>query len=594
MLRHSLVLSLLAACSASGLTADLDGGDASDRAILAGAPLDWVPGGVRIYSGPNAVCTGMLVSPTEVVTAAHCVVGQAVTVCPSASPVSCALPLRTTVHPEYMSGVDLAVLRMGWDGASYTTYELPSAPVAEHVLEDPVTLYGFGPLAAGGAPVAARIDVDAVLRRPDQITVTGGALPGDDGGGLVAERGEHAFLLGVTVGLGEVEPLAPELDWLVDTLQGETVFYDDHPARTPFVVDQDVVLEGALYSTDVDSFDLDLRIPATLTVTQASDMPIRIGLDGGRSLGDELRAGRYTLNVEGWWGMEAGDYLVHLGLEPAGEPVPDLVITEVYGGAFSGGCLSATNFVEVVNVGTAPVDLEGLQLAYTLNAVNGGRHHLLYGVLAPGGALLFSPGPLDPCSPFPPDLLVDAGTGAGPELLPDSRVSLVRGSDVVDSLQLGPRQRSRVRLTPSRFDPGVLDASTPGRAPDGRPWSDALSTCDTVYGGLDSQLASGVLGDDTIQPSCTASAGGDSVVSWVTPGAGCFRFDTVGSDFDTVLTRQGSCVATDELACNDDVGQGVLTSSLDVQAEAGERIVLGISAYGSATGTWTLNVSSCD
>ena len=83
-------------------------------------------------------------------------------------------------------------------------------------------------------------------------------------------------------------------------------------------------------------------------------------------------------------------------------------------------------------------------------------------------------------------------------------------------------------------------------------------------------------------------------MSWTAPHTGTFRFDTFGSDADTVLyVREGGCFGT-ELACNDDTG-GVFQSEVIVSLAAGESVAVFIDSYDdSSADVVQLNITAAE
>jgi hypothetical protein len=89
--------------------------------------------------------------------------------------------------------------------------------------------------------------------------------------------------------------------------------------------------------------------------------------------------------------------------------------------------------------------------------------------------------------------------------------------------------------------------------------------------------------------------------TWTAPHTGTFRFDTFGSNYDTVLVLRTECFG-DVLTCNDDSGDdsgGELQSSVVADLTDGSRIVVEIAAYGgnvygdgNGRGTYVLNISA--
>lgn len=92
------------------------------------------------------------------------------------------------------------------------------------------------------------------------------------------------------------------------------------------------------------------------------------------------------------------------------------------------------------------------------------------------------------------------------------------------------------------------------------------------------------------RPTCiTNSSAPDASYTWTAPSTGSFVFDTMGSGFDTILEirRYNDNVS---LGCNDD-SSGTLQSSVSLSLSAGQTVLVVIDGYGSATGTYRLNVN---
>src|SRR5690606_20390457 len=82
--------------------------------------------------------------------------------------------------------------------------------------------------------------------------------------------------------------------------------------------------------------------------------------------------------------------------------------------------------------------------------------------------------------------------------------------------------------------------------------------------------------DDFDGSDCGRNGGAgvpDVEYHWRAPAAGRYDITTEGSDFDTVLSVRRGCDGG-ELACNDDVARGTLTSALTVTLEECEAIVI--------------------
>ena len=102
---------------------------------------------------------------------------------------------------------------------------------------------------------------------------------------------------------------------------------------------------------------------------------------------------------------------------------------------------------------------------------------------------------------------------------------------------------------------------------------------ETVYASTVGQL-------DQQDPGCVQSNAGDLSWEFTAPADGSYTFDTVGSNFDTVLFALDSCGGT-ELACNDDtVG---VRSEITVDLLAGETILVVVDGWSTSEGDVVLN-----
>ena len=92
----------------------------------------------------------------------------------------------------------------------------------------------------------------------------------------------------------------------------------------------------------------------------------------------------------------------------------------------------------------------------------------------------------------------------------------------------------------------------------------------------------------------TTSCGGawtapDFTLVFTAPVTRRFTFDTVGSDYDTVLTLLAGSCEGNELACDDD-SHG-LQSELSANLDAGESVTVVVTGYAGAYGPFVLNVT---
>ena len=108
-------------------------------------------------------------------------------------------------------------------------------------------------------------------------------------------------------------------------------------------------------------------------------------------------------------------------------------------------------------------------------------------------------------------------------------------------------------------------------------------------------VATGVLRSDgdITSGSCGGSGGSDRAFTWTAPETGQYIFNTAGSDVDTVLyLRDGRACGVAELACDDDSGAELGTSSLEVRLDAGQTVVAIVDGFSSAQrGTFVVNVT---
>ncbi len=101
----------------------------------------------------------------------------------------------------------------------------------------------------------------------------------------------------------------------------------------------------------------------------------------------------------------------------------------------------------------------------------------------------------------------------------------------------------------------------------------------------------GMLGDATC--SNGGNRGPEETFSFVAANSGKYWFDTIGSDFDTIVyVREHYCTGR-EIACDDDSG-GDGTSRLLVELEAGQEIVVVVDGWKRDGGDFTLRVSGVE
>lgn len=112
-------------------------------------------------------------------------------------------------------------------------------------------------------------------------------------------------------------------------------------------------------------------------------------------------------------------------------------------------------------------------------------------------------------------------------------------------------------------------------------------------GDLGTVLGSAVASGSTLgmsnghQPSCASSEAPEATYTWTAPSDGSYIFTTFGSGFDTVLEIRTS---TQILGCNDDSNR-TTQSTVNVPLWAGQTVEIVIDGYGSAAGSYELNIA---
>lgn len=74
------------------------------------------------------------------------------------------------------------------------------------------------------------------------------------------------------------------------------------------------------------------------------------------------------------------------------------------------------------------------------------------------------------------------------------------------------------------------------------------------------------------------------------PIGGRYEINTIGSDFDTMLSVRADCDGA-ELACNDDIGRGMTQSTVEVDLDACQTVLIVVDGYNAdASGNVVVNV----
>lgn len=633
-----LSLLVLSACSTSGLEAQLDTSVEADQALIGGSwgrvdPL------VRVEQGWTTLCSGTAVSPTEVITAAHCVAGiDGLTVRGGQS----ADVVEVVLHPEWSWGLDddIAILRLDRPLEAFALF--PTEELATSFLEvgDTLTAAGFGAdhiEDAGTIGSARQLEVDVL--EPVEcfawsgLCTDGGVCQGDDGGGLF----DRSNGLWTFVGMLSNEPSCTETPepalhtsvlehyrWLRDTLQEEVLLDDDHgdDATTATLVafDESAVLSGLMSPGDVDTFRLEVWDPIWVRFDLDTQRPLRIewtDVETGETLdldGPVRLSGDVLVTVQGWWGNEETPYSLSIAHDPSTFDEDVLRVTEYLAVPWNGSDANCDgvsiheeeSFVEFVNIGDRPLQVGGAQLTTYDGTV---LHTFADALLAPMDVLvLYSGG--EPSCRMPDNAhvqvagvdLFDGSYGSFELVHPDGSEEYAFGWSASDS-----RYGTRVRLDPLDPDDNswVMDdmAYTPGTQGGWSsvyPWGEgAFSSVDLCSDTMELGSELGPIassstvgsGDDLWSTCATNNYAPDDLVSWTAPTTGCYRFALETEGFEGILSQVDSCAAPEEIDCNGWSGD------LSIDAEAGETIYLSIdgevSRDGSA-GQWTLSVEACE
>jgi secreted trypsin-like serine protease len=189
-----------------------DGSPPQALPIVEGAPTAAYPEAGALMMGGQSFCTGTLIGPHTVLTAAHCVVNldpsqAAFGIGSSQSQLTEVLPIAlATVYPQYDAQQlinDVAVVTLSAD-ASIAPMPMNQAMDASWVGKT-VTLVGFGvdngPQQTGGG---IKRDVDVTIAQIDATTLHyttqqgKSACNGDSGGPAFAEVGGSLVVAGIT------------------------------------------------------------------------------------------------------------------------------------------------------------------------------------------------------------------------------------------------------------------------------------------------------------------------------------------------------------------------------------------------------------
>jgi ELWxxDGT repeat protein len=183
---------------------------------------------------------------------------------------------------------------------------------------------------------------------------------------------------------------------------------------------------------------------------------------------------------------------------------------------------------------------------------------------------------------------VDEVGGAEPWVTDGTPEGTTRLADVVP----GPESSEPMSFARLDSDRVFFFAAHPtlGREPHVLSIAHLSSAHDDLGSALGTSLARGnTCGrSNKLSPTCGSSRAPDHLYRWTAPFTGTFTFTTAGSSYDTVLQLVDPASGT-PLGCNDD-SAGTLQSSVSVSLSAGQPVRLSVDGYGTACGSFALNI----